>query len=62
MITDNFLVKLHEQEDSLNREMSKNNNIIEALRKKNNKIKKQISKNMLLRNRVINNIYSSSSK
>lgn len=47
------LIELHEQENSMNKEMSDINRQILELRKKKLKITKRISGNMKFRNRLI---------
>lgn len=52
----NRLIKLHEEENDMNKQMGKINHSIRELEKKKAKIRKMISHNMLFRNKLINQL------
>lgn len=52
----NRLKTLHDQENDLNKEMGKIDHQIKLLKKKKAKVARRVSKNMLYRNRLINQL------
>lgn len=57
-VTNEKLIQLHAQEDELNSAMTTINKEIAELEKKKKKIAKQVSHNMRLRNKIINELSS----